>query len=67
MKPFDTIRISGTATSPIKEYKDLICVIATVSDDGYLKVWPLEETPEDGGKIWFDSRTCEITMIEEDE
>jgi hypothetical protein len=38
----DEILITGTAFSPPADFVALRCLVATVGDDGTLKVWPIQ-------------------------
>lgn len=56
----DEILITGTASSPNgSRFVDLPAVVATVSKDGYLKVWPRDED----GKIWFPAAQIESLTV----
>lgn len=63
LEEFDEILITGTAFSPPTDFVALRCLVATVGDDGTLKVWPIQP-PVDGsdGKVWF--RVDQIRSIE---
>lgn len=69
VRPDDTVRITGTASSPHgHRFVDLLAVVATVLNaDGqrWLKVWPLEGQPDpDGsGKVWFPESGVESVEV----
>jgi len=42
LEEFDEILITGTAFSPPADFVALRCLVATVGDDGTLKVWPIQ-------------------------
>jgi hypothetical protein len=62
MKPYDEIIITGIASNPNGvEFTMLHAVIATISKDGYIKVWPVSDDVE-YDKIWFN--LSEVTHLE---
>ena len=64
LKEWDTVIVTGQATSPVKTYDSLKGTVATISEN-YVKIWP--EIEIDGGKIWFDFDRCQIKFISRDE
>jgi hypothetical protein len=62
LEEFDEILITGTAFSPPADFVTLRCLVATVGDDGTLKVWPIQPPDSGDGKIWF--RVDQIRSIE---
>lgn len=67
LNELDVVSITGVASCPHgKQYTNLRATIATISNDGYFKVWPNTETEEDGGKIWFVFSECQVELIEKD-
>ncbi len=56
------VRISGVSSSPSNlVLEDCIATVATISDDGYIKIWPEDDHLGDG-KIWIPMK--DITDIE---
>lgn len=64
LREWDTVIVTGQASSPIKTYNQLKATIATISEN-HIKVWP--EIQDEDGKIWFDFNQCQVTFIDRDE
>lgn len=62
---FDDIIITGTATSGVltnnKFVVGLECTVATVSNDGYIKVWPNMPSEWNDGKLWFNTNAPDFS------
>ncbi len=75
LRPDDVILVTGTPTSCAgtpKRYDRLRGTVATVSADGYFKLWPDDADPQlDArevfhGKMWFRAADCVTEVIERD-
>jgi hypothetical protein len=62
LKPYDEIIITGTASNPHGvQFIRLRAGVATISNDGYIKVWQISDNIE-YDNIWF--KVDEITDLE---
>ncbi len=71
IKEDDDLLVSGTATSGIliddKYVSELKCTVATVSNDGFIKVWPDQQASWHNGKLWFDTNADDFKYKEQNE
>jgi hypothetical protein len=69
VRPDDDVVITGVCTSCPAGGGVLVtrmkATVATVSRDGYVKVWPwhTHDDPDGCGKMWFKLSECEVYVL----
>lgn len=67
IRPDDVVRITGVGGDG-RYYINVKGVVATVSQDGAIKIWPDGHIEIDNSKLWFEDHNIEsITIIEKSE